>query len=195
MDLDIDFLQIENKTAPKQGTILISEPFTQDTYFGRSVVLLTEHNENGSLGFILNKPVEVSLQDVISDFPIFDATISIGGPVNTEAIFYIHSLGDKIPNSTKVSQNIYWGGDFDILKLLIESGAVQESQVRFFIGYSGWKPNQLQSEIDRNFWIVTDLYFNDVFTNDKRNIWKSALHKLGEKYKLWTNFPANPSYN
>jgi len=68
-ELDIDFFSIENNKLAKQGRILISEPFLSDTYFHRSVVFLTEHSEEGSVGFVLNKPVDLSVNDVLNDFP------------------------------------------------------------------------------------------------------------------------------
>ena len=152
MELNIDFFSIENNKVARQGRVLISEPFLNDTYFRRSVVLLTEHSEEGSVGFVLNKPVDLSVNDVLNDFPNVDAEISIGGPVNTNTIHYIHTLGESIPGSVKVLENLYWGGEFDALKELIRQDAQLSSRIRFFLGYAGWSPKQLDNELSENAW-------------------------------------------
>jgi putative transcriptional regulator len=195
MNLDTDFFKIQhNNISPNRGGILISEPFSRDLYFKRSVILLTEHNEFGSVGFVLNKPIEFPINEIIKDFPPFDANISIGGPVKTDTIHYIHTLGKQIPQSLNVYDNIYWGGDFYILKELIAAGKVLRDQVRFFVGYSGWSPHQLENEISKDYWVVTELKAPDVMA-DNQNIWKYSLKKLGERYKVWINFPENPNLN
>ena len=196
MDLNSDFFKINNKKfVPKQGRLLISEPFLNDSYFKRSIVLLTEHNEKGSVGFVLNKPVNLSVNDVLKDFPVIDAEISVGGPVSTNSIHYLHTLGEKIPNSVKVFNDIYWGGDFECLKTLIISGEISSKQVRFFVGYAGWQPKQLENEIAENSWIVTELDSATIMNKKSSDSWKETLNHLGEKYKVWVNSPENPNLN
>lgn len=195
MYLDFDFLNIEHENlAPEQGRILISEPLLSDTYFKRSVVLITEHSDKGAVGFVLNKPVDLPLNEVLADFPDFNAQVYIGGPVAKDTIHFLHTLGELIPNSVHVMDNIYWGGDFDSLKELINEGIVEPSQVRFFLGYSGWSPNQLEGEIEDNAWLVTRVEPDKIMSADK-DIWKKTLDELGKKYKVWANFPENPAMN
>ncbi len=195
MYLDFDFLNIEHENlAPEQGRILLSEPLLSDTYFKRSVVLLTEHSDKGAVGFVLNKPVDLPLNEVLADFPDFNAQVYIGGPVAKDTIHFLHTLGELIPNSVHVMDNIYWGGDFDSLKELINEGIVEPAQVRFFLGYSGWSPNQLEGEIEENAWLVTRVESEKIMSADK-NIWKKTLDELGKKYKVWANFPENPAMN
>jgi putative transcriptional regulator len=193
--LDIDFFKIENTKVARQGRILISEPFLNDTYFRRSVVLLTEHSEEGSVGFVLNKPVELSISDVLKDFPEIDASISIGGPVNTNTVHYIHSLGNLIPGSVKVMKNLYWGGDFETIKSLITQGKIGRNEIRFFLGYAGWSPKQLDNELSGNAWVVAELDAETIMKSSNLNMWQDTLHKLGNKYSTWVNFPENPSLN
>ena len=195
MNLNIDFFKITNNKIAAKGLILISEPFLNDTYFKRSVVYLTEHNERGSIGFVLNKPVDLNVQDVIQDFPEIDAAISIGGPVNTNTIHYIHTLGDKIPDSIRVRENIYWGGDFEILKNLISAGIVTKRQIRFFLGYSGWSEKQLDRELSENAWLVAEINPDLVMKADQSSFWNEILEKMGNKYQVWANFPENPGLN
>ncbi|HRW62672.1 MAG TPA: YqgE/AlgH family protein [Bacteroidales bacterium] len=195
MYLNFDFLNIDHENlAPEQGRILISEPLLSDTYFKRSVVLITEHSEKGSMGFVLNKPVELTVNDLLGDFPQFDANVYIGGPVAKDTIHFIHTLGEMVPDTVHVMDNIYWGGDFDSLKELIQEGIVHPSQVRFFLGYSGWSANQLEDEIKENAWLVTQVESSKIMSADK-HIWKKTLENLGKKYKVWSNFPENPAMN
>ncbi len=94
MTENLDFFKIKNNNIPpEKGCILVSEPFLQDAYFKRSVVLITEHNEEGSLGFVLNNPIDFNVTEIISDFPSIDALVGVGGPVRTGNIDYFLSLG------------------------------------------------------------------------------------------------------
>lgn len=195
MQLHYDFFKVENENmAPRQGRILISEPLLNDSYFKRSVVLLTEHSENGSVGFVLNKPIDLTIQDVIKDFPEFDTKLYVGGPVGKDTVHYIHTLGELLPDSVHVKDNIYWGGDFERLKELISEGMVQPSQIRFFLGYSGWSPKQLEGEIENNAWLISEVDGNWIMSPDK-DMWKEVLNSMGNHYKIWTNCPENPALN
>jgi len=104
---------------PHSGKILISEPFLNDFYFKRSIVLLAEHTTEGSFGLIVNKPVDLSLNEVIKDFSDFDAKVFIGGPVRTDSLFVLHTLGNIIPDSQKIIEGIYWGGNMELIKNMI----------------------------------------------------------------------------
>lgn len=195
MELDIDFFSIDNNKVAKQGRVLISEPFLNDTYFRRSVVLLTEHTDEGSVGFVLNKPVDLAVNDVLNDFPEIDTEVSIGGPVNTNTIHYIHTLGERIPNSVKVLENLYWGGDFEVIKEMIVAGQIKGTEIRFFLGYAGWSPKQLENELSENAWLVSEMRPDHIMQGPGDNLWKEILERSGDKYKTWVNFPENPSLN
>jgi putative transcriptional regulator len=195
MELDFNIFKIEyNKVEPKKGRVLVSEPFLQDTYFKRSLVLLTEHSDEGAVGFVLNKPLEVKVNEVMNDFPISKASVSIGGPVSTNTIHYLHTLGDLIPNSVHVLGNIYWGGDFEAVKDMLRAGEISPEQIRFFLGYSGWHAGQLENELKQNSWLITEIKPLQIM-KPKENIWKATLSQLGEKYRIWSDFPENPGLN
>jgi putative transcriptional regulator len=196
VDLTYDIFKIDhNNIKPRQGRVLISDPFLNDAYFKRSVVLLTEHNSKGSVGFVLNKPVDVAIDEILADFPALDTGISVGGPVGTNSVHYIHGLGNIIPNSVKIMPDIWWGGDFDCVKELIKSRSLDSNQIRFFVGYSGWEPKQLEREISENSWVVRELDSALIMNSRSRESWQTVLQVLGGKYKLWTNFPENPVMN
>ncbi len=195
MILDYNFFEPDNLLEPQRGRVLISEPFLLDNYFKRSIVLITEHGEDGTVGFVLNKPVDIPVNEIIEDFPITKADLSLGGPVNTNTLHYIHTLGDIIPQSNKVVGNICWGGDFDVVERLIRSGNISNGQIKFFLGYSGWSHDQLEEELHENAWIVTEIPEEDIMAPMNRKFWKRQLRKMGQKYEMWSNFPEDPDMN
>lgn len=195
MQIHYDFFQTENTLLPQKGRILISEPFLMDNYFKRSIVLITEHSDEGTVGFVLNKPVNMKVNEIVSDFPEIEAVVSIGGPVQTNTLHYIHTLGDIIPNSMKVIDNIFWGGEFDVIKRLLESGSLNQENIRFFLGYSGWQSNQLEDELSENAWVVADIGPEEIMSPMNKFFWNKTLHRLGKKYQMWSNFPENPQMN
>ena len=196
MKLNTNIFRIEsNHVAPRQGNILIAEPFLSGSYFNRSIIFLVACNKDGAVGFILNKKVDFPVDDLLTDFPEFDSEIHIGGPVGTDSIYFIHTLGSVIPGSIHVKDNLYWGGDIETLKMRIKLGLVDQSQVRFFLGYSGWSAGQLEEEINENSWLVADASDSDLMTIEEEEMWAKAVRAMGGKYSMWENFPENPSLN
>ena len=195
MQLHYDFFQTENNLSPQKGRILISEPFLMDNYFKRSIVLLTVHSDEGTVGFVLNKPVNMKVNEIIADFPAVNAIVSLGGPVQTNTLHYVHTMGDIIPGSMKIIENIYWGGEFDVIKRLLESGSLNNENIRFFLGYSGWQSNQLEDELSDNAWVVAEISPEEIMTPMNKHFWNKTLNRLGKKYQMWSNFPENPQMN
>lgn len=180
---------------PEKGKVLISEPFLMDPNFKRSIVLLGEHNEDGTVGFILNKPTNLKLNQLVDDFPEFDAPVYFGGPVQINSMQFIHRAGDIIEGSTPIIDGLYWGGSYEVLRLLIESKQVEPSDFRFFIGYSGWSPGQLDSELKINSWLVSSATTENVFSDEPDKLWGDILRKMGKKFALLASFPEDPSVN
>jgi len=196
MKINTNIFKIEsNHIAPRQGNILIAEPFLTGSYFNRSIIILASCNKDGAVGFILNKKVDFPVEDLFVDFPDFDSEIHIGGPVGTDSIYFIHTLGNLIPESIHIKDNLYWGGDFDTLKMQIKLGLVDHSQVRFFLGYSGWEAGQLEDEINENSWLVADTSESDLMNIEEDEMWAKSVRAMGGKYSMWENFPENPSLN
>ena len=190
------FIQIKsNNLKPSKGRILLSEPFMGDFYFGRSVVLLAEHNDEGSFGVIMNKPVTASFNEVLKDFPTFDATVYLGGPVESDSLFYIHTLGDALEGASEIMSGLYWGGDIESLKEMILLKTIKPDDIRFFIGYSGWAAKQLEGELEKNSWVITRSSKSRLLKLDPMNMWESLLDKMGENYRYWTKFPIDPNVN
>lgn len=184
-----------NKLKPGKGRLLISDPFLHDPSFKRSVILLTEHNEEGSVGFILNKPINIKLNDALEEFPKFDTDIYFGGPVQRDSLYYIHTMGNSISDSIEIYDGLYWGGNFEALKILIERKEVDPSELRFFMGYSGWKGEQLNAEMKKDSWIVTPASIESIMDIPHEKLWNNILKGLGKNYAMLANFPEFPSLN
>jgi putative transcriptional regulator len=181
---------------PQNGSILISEPYLGDPNFERSVILLCSHEEDeGSFGLVLNRASNLQLSDVLDVFDAdFDMVLGIGGPVQYNTLHYIHRLPD-LPQAVKLSDDLYWGGDFETLRTMIDAGLVHKEDIKFFLGYSGWTPGQLQEEIDKNVWIVNNNAANKLFTLDTETLWRSILREMGGKFKVLSNYPDDPRLN
>ena len=188
-------LNVYNSQQPEKGKLLITEPFLQNDFFSRAVILLCEHNEEGSFGFVLNNYVEIELTD-FEGLPEFETRLSMGGPVSVKNLYYIHTLGDKLPDSIQVKDNLYAGGDFEILKEMMAANQIAHNQIRFFLGYSGWVEKQLEGELKLNSWLVTDIHdIDDIMNTDYENIWNDYMQRQGGKYKAFAHFPKDASLN
>lgn len=184
-----------NDIKPAGGKILISEPLLSDNYFKRAVVLLAEHNEEGSFGIIMNKPIENKFNEIVDDFPEFPGQLYLGGPVSNSSLFFIHTLGDLIENSLEIMDGLYWGGDIEMIRELLLLKQISETQIRFCVGYSGWSSHQLEDELKRNSWLVSRLPAETLMNTHPENLWELALNNLGNEYSYWSNFPVDPEMN
>ena len=177
------------------GKVLLAEPFMLDPYFRRSVVLLCEHHEEGSLGFILNKMIDMELNDLIADFPEFKASIFYGGPVQTDTIHYIHNVGNLLDDSKEISKGVFWGGDYEKLKVLVDQQLIQPHNIRFFVGYSGWSEGQLGEEMQIGSWVMANMDSNFVFKLKHEELWQKVMNQQGNTYSVIAQMPDNPILN
>ncbi len=180
----------------KKGNLLFAEPsMIGDINFNRSVVLIANHTKTGSVGFILNKKLNYTSSELIPELK-YDFSIYNGGPVEKENLYFIHCYPEIIPGSIKIKNNIYWGGDFSKIIELINNDQIKESQIKFFLGYSGWEESQLETEISSSSWILVENEINkNLVFNKVDNIWKEKLIDLGGEYLIWSNSPENPNHN
>jgi putative transcriptional regulator len=196
MEQEIDLFAIlpEDK-IPEKGKILISEPFLPDSFFNRSIVYLTDHSPQGSVGFILNKKLDLNIASAVSGFEDWNEDLNMGGPVAPDTLHYLHRLGDIIPKSVLIEDNIWWGGDIDTIRDLITAGKIDNSQIRFFLGYSGWSAGQLERELKENSWIIARVKSEIIMTNRGDDTWKRILRSFKNKYRIWADFPDSPEMN
>lgn len=197
MDTNADIFKIEtNHVVPSRGKVLISEPFLYDEMFGRSVILLVDHSTDGTMGLVLNKPIPLSLNDVLKEFKdISNIPIYKGGPLSTDTLFYLHTLKD-VEDSLQIGKGVYLNGDFDAIRRYILQGNDIDGKIRFFLGYSGWEHDQLCQEIEENTWLIGSTSIASLM-NEKGSaeLWKNVLGQLGGKYEIWSRFPQIPTLN
>lgn len=147
------------------GKILISSPSMNDSNFYRSVVFIAEHNENGALGFVVNKVFERPLNALaeFSSSPAFP--LYKGGPVDNEHLYFVHRRNDLIPGGTLVTGNIYFGGDFKQAIKHINNKTLTTADIKIFIGYCGWNASELEEEITEGSWDLSDNHNEFVFSD------------------------------
>ena len=195
MNKDELFKIQSNTLNPVIGDVLISEPFMNDFYFRRSVILLIDHNEEGSLGVIFNKRLTIPFNEIVQGFPEFNANVYLGGPVETDRIFFIHTVGEMIPDSHLISNGLYWSGNINVLKSMIKMDLIKPHEVRFYVGYAGWDGGQLRNELKANTWVVGRFTSKQLLRTMPGKMWSDFVKQIGKRYTLWDKFPVNPSEN
>ncbi|MCA4895094.1 MAG: YqgE/AlgH family protein [Cytophagales bacterium] len=191
----MEFFQYKNTLLPEKGRILASEPYLPDPNFERTIIILTEHNDDGSVGFILNKPSETEVSEVMDSIQNFQSKVCIGGPVQQDTLHFLHRIPD-LADAILVSEGIYWGGNFEQLMLRIETNQIDPIDIKFFLGYSGWSPGQLEEEIKADSWILSDRVSQElIFETPPETMWKKSLQQLGGRFSVYSNYPIDPSMN
>lgn len=180
---------------PTKGKLLVADPsIWSDASFNRSIVLLSELNDEGAVGFIMNKPSTYTINDLI---PEIESNLRIynGGPVSKENLYFVHRIPNLIPDSIEIGDGIFWGGDFETVQGLLEKETLTSKDIRFFLGYSGWSKEQLADELETTSWRVIENKHKNIFGIHHKSFWKDELMNIGGEYRLWANAPENPSLN
>ena len=177
------------------GTLLISAPMMQDPNFRRTVVLICEHQPGeGTFGLTLNRELDVQLGDVLEDFVAYNPPLYLGGPVQRETLHYLHTRED-IPEGVPLPGNVIWGGNFETVQQVVKEGRASEDDLRFFLGYAGWGPGQLEAELDDDAWIPAPNAADLIFDTEPEQLWRTILRRLGGEYAVLANFPDDPRMN
>jgi putative transcriptional regulator len=180
---------------PAAGVLLIADPFLKDPNFMRTVVFLTEHRDDGTIGFVLNRQYENTLDELIPEIEGHKLPVYYGGPVQMNTIHFLHRYPEEVQGGVEVMKGVFWGGDFDSVIQLINSGKADPEKIRFYIGYSGWSPGQLQTEMDEKTWLTVEAARKLIFHPNAEEIWKDSLKHLGGEYEMMINFPIDPQLN
>jgi putative transcriptional regulator len=190
------FNYTNDKIEPQKGDLLISEPFLNDPNFVRTVVLLCEHNDEGSFGFVLNKPSQITIHELIEEVEQRDDTVFVGGPVQQNTLQFIHRNKDLIEGGMEISEGLYWGGNFEQMLTILDGNLIDKNEIKFFVGYSGWASGQLKDELELNSWIIfRNVGVEKIFDTNVESLWKEVLKTMGGKYKIISNFPVDPRLN
>lgn len=196
--MDMTIFQIEsNKIHPRKGDLLISAPFLKDFYFARSVILMIENNDEGSMGIVLNKSFSniMTLNEVIPELASLPPIpLYKGGPVERKTLFYLHTLSD-LKDALPLGNGLYVNGDFEQMKRYLLCGGATQGYIRFFMGYTGWQKGQLKQEIETNTWIINKDSHLDLLNMHLRDLWKESLCDMGGKYAVWSHYPKYPIMN
>jgi putative transcriptional regulator len=165
-----------------------------DPNFYRTVVLICDHNEEGSFGLILNRDTELRPSEFVESVDAVPETVRFGGPVQPDTLHYVHDFGEDIPQAVQLEGHLWWGGDFDVVQSLLGGPDVQHG-IRFFIGYAGWGAGQLEGEIEEGSWFVCQAKNAWVFETAPDELWRKAMLSLGGDLALLANYPDNPRMN
>jgi putative transcriptional regulator len=191
----MDYFGHQENRKPAKGDLLISEPFLPDPNFERTVVLLCEHNDQGSFGFVLNKPSILKFSDVM-DESSYQELLYVGGPVEQDTLHVLHTQGNLLEGSVDLGNGIFWGGNFEQLQLLADTQQIEPANFKFFLGYSGWSIGQLEMELKEKTWIISNQAQKEqVFDMDAEQLWKNVLNEMGGKFKMISNYPIDPRLN
>lgn len=181
--------------AVHAGTLLIAPPLSDDSNFRRAVVLVCEHNEEGSFGLILNRELTLRLGDVLEEMANYTEPLSLGGPVQQNTLHVLHRFGDGVPEAMHIVDGVYWGGDFEAIQEIVQAGQGNRRELRFFLGYSGWTAGQLAQEVELGGWILAEADCESVFPEDQEALWRAVLRRMGGEYAVLANFPDDPRLN
>jgi putative transcriptional regulator len=176
-----------------QGQLLIASPSLLDPNFKRTVVLVTEHSEEGAAGLVLNRPSPVAVAEVVPALePLVDdgEQVWVGGPVQTDAVLVLGEFAD--PDDAAVP--LFGALGFPSLEEP-EAVAVQTTRRRVFAGYAGWGAGQLEGELERDDWILEPAAPDDPFTEAPDALWADVLRRKGGVYELVARMPEDPSLN
>lgn len=178
------------------GHILISEPFLEDPNFKQTVVILADYNnEDGAVGFVLNRKLDCVLSDLIPELKDFDAEVYAGGPVAMDTLHFIHNVGDLLDGSIKICSGVYWGGELEKLIFMIEAKLIAVDNIKFFLGYSGWSAGQLEEEYRERTWILSEMDANYLFRNNKQDLWKLTLEHKGGNFSALSDIQSDVILN
>jgi len=166
---------------------LIAMPAMADSRFAKSLILICEHNDNGALGIVVNRPIDLSLQDLFIQLKItsqldhFQHTpVLYGGPVQADRGFVLHQLGDTWQSTLVVSEGVGLTTSKDILEAIAKG----EGPERYIVslGYAGWAPGQLEHELGQNAWLTVDADYSILFTHSAAERLSAATQSLGIDY-------------
>ncbi len=189
--------------VPEHRSLLLAEPLMLEPYFRRSVVLLLEKDKAGGyLGLTLNKQAGLTMGDLVPGWERGrDVEVFSGGPVDEQRLFMLHTLPDVLPGSREILPGLYVGGDLEAISSYIEGGGSIEGKMRFFLGYSGWAPEQLEKEILGRSWAVGEAVgpkMDDstrLLDGRENEYWRREVARLGEDYRSWLVVPETPWLN
>lgn len=192
--MDILDLRQQTNIKPAAGKLLIAEPFLTDPGFSRTVVLLCEHGEEGSIGFVINRPSVNSIGDLLPELDHTSLKIFEGGPVQNDTLHMIHMM-PQLMGGMEIMPGVFWGGSYSDLTRTLDEHTLEANRLRLFIGYSGWEKGQLEEELKEGAWLVANSYNDLIFDTDSTHVWRDSIRSLGSAFAYLANMPLHPQLN
>jgi len=177
-----------------EGQLLVASPALEDPNFARTVVAIANHDAEGALGIVLNRPSATEVVEAVPELVDVidgDELVFVGGPVQAEAIVVLAEFSDPAEAAYLVVGGIGLVSDRTGLERLDEA----TERRRVFAGYAGWGPGQLEAELEREDWIVEPARPEDVFCEDPQTLWAQVLERKGGRFRLLARMPEDPSVN
>ncbi len=179
-----------------KGYFLIANPVLPDPNFSRTVVLLCNHDEQGSFGLVINRPAPINAQEVFEEMQVSSSgKIFIGGPVSPSQVFYLCRSKTPLPELDAICDDIYLGMSKELLDNLLMRIEDPYNNIRFYMGYSGWGAGQLAGEMTRLSWLTCEAQSEFVFEENEEHIWAGAVKSMGKDYEYLIKAPVNPQWN
>ena len=177
-----------------RGQLLVAGPSLLDPNFHRTVVLVCEHDENGAMGLVLNRPSPIPVDQAIpelADAMPDDDTLWVGGPVQTTSVVVLGDFSADGEPAMLVKESV----GLVLPEADLERISTTVRRARAFLGYAGWGPSQLDGELERDDWIVAEFALDDAFTGEPERLWARVLERKGGRYALLATMPPDPSVN
>lgn len=180
---------------PRTGRMLAATPALVGSFFHKALILLCEHDSDGTFGLVLNSRLPFTLQDAVTGLRGWDVPLYCGGPVQPNTLHFVHRTPGSGVRSQSLSDGMFWGGSFDEMVEQVNLGRVKPDDIRCMVGYAGWTGGQLDDEIKEESWFVVDGSAKLVFDTESGNQWAGAMHALGPNHAIYANFPDDPRCN
>lgn len=199
--LDTSFFNpVTEKRPLREGDLLVAQPFLEESWFRRGVIALIDYNSaEGGTGVVLNNGTNYVLSDVLDEVAdSTDVPVYCGGPLSQDRLYFVHTLGERIlPGARLFAPGLYIGGSFEAAVQYVNDGYPTEGLLRFFIGYSGWAPGQLEQEMADNVWAPLNPAGEprNILTGSGSPFWHRAVRRLGSHYRSWQLIPAENHAN
>ncbi len=184
--------KVKDKMEIRVGSVMIAKPFWEDENYKRAVILLLEHDKNGSAGLILNKPSTLSIHDALPELNIL-YPLHFGGPSEIKTVSYIHN-NINVPDAIHIGNELFWGGDYDALVEMVSSRKFDIKYVKFCAGFVHWTPGQLEEELQDDKWWMDEINPQELFSTPADDLWAYKLISSGHLYGLLNNIP-DPAFN
>lgn len=194
MDILNNIYGLTNEKSIRAGSLLIAEPFLQDPNFARTVIFICEHNDDGTVGFVLNNPTDITLGDLLPEQYSGPVPINKGGPVELNTLHMLHTVPQEL-GGNEIAPGIYWGGSYEKLRDVVSETDLHEEDMKLFLGYSGWTGGQLQKELEEGSWLVADASKDLLFGTASNQLWKNAIYSMGKQFEILANMPIHPQLN